>query len=817
MNSKKLSVRTMGTFLGLVCGIVLNHQAVHADTNEQENPRVATSLVETTESTANINNTELSNTNTQTTVTNNQESPNLTDTPTTYPATNDVVGVSNSNVADMNNDASNSDIVNDYSDSVASDNDGTSTVNDTNNVVVNNDESAATNTPLAQGTWGTSKWDYTQDGADYVLTFHAGTLGTGGINQSKEFHDVPNLKSNNYDDSYKQITEIVFDKDVVANVNSSKLFEGLTNLKEIIGLKNLDTANVTNMTNMFSGCESLISLDLSNFDTSNVTDMYEMFQGCKSLTSLDLSNFNTANVTDMEAMFYYCTSLTDLNLSTFDTANVTDMSWMFQGCTSLINLNLNSFNTSNVNRMAMMFESCNSLNSIDLSSFDISNVTNATSMFENCSSLTDLDLSNFDTANLYYSFRMFENCKNLKNIKFGSKFTLSKGGVIAEMFYGCSSLKNLDLSSFYTPVSPDFSYMFYDCTDLTNLDISHLTGEQNKVYIFFNTNNNLAHIVVGPDVRLEFSNIQNRVGQIMPGTNKKVISNDWVAISGYQKGKHYTSDELANLIGRDQITTYEWDIGQSLDDQEVKAVTRTINVHQPNGQVQTENQTAMIERTVHYNDDGTLTYGDWSKAQWDNYPVSAVAGYQASMDNVVAQGIDGDTQDQTVDIYYTPIEQTVTIQYLDPAGNEVGTQTLTGYAGEIYNLHYRVPNGYELIDQPQTTITIDASGKQVIQAYVEDQIAQSSESKTMLRVINVHYPSGATKHENQLAVLHRNLYVDQVTHETIYGTWSTGNFDEYHVPVVNGYTASQPLVQGVTVTSADHSVSTIDIYYSQNS
>ncbi|NUF98162.1 hypothetical protein GYW21_05020 [Lactobacillus mellis] len=36
---------------------------------------------------------------------------------------------------------------------------------------------------IAQGTWGTSKWDYTQEGADYILHLHAGTLGTPKENE----------------------------------------------------------------------------------------------------------------------------------------------------------------------------------------------------------------------------------------------------------------------------------------------------------------------------------------------------------------------------------------------------------------------------------------------------------------------------------------------------------------------------------------------------------------------------------------------------------------------------------------------------------
>jgi surface protein len=83
----------------------------------------------------------------------------------------------------------------------------------------------------------------------------------------------------------------------------------------------------------------LFNLDLSSFDTSNVTDMSYMFYGCNSLTNLDLSSFNTSNVTYMGYMFRGCNSLTNLDLSSFDTSNVTYMKDMmkdmFDGCSSL--------------------------------------------------------------------------------------------------------------------------------------------------------------------------------------------------------------------------------------------------------------------------------------------------------------------------------------------------------------------------------------------------------------------------------------------------------------------------------------------------
>ena len=87
------------------------------------------------------------------------------------------------------------------------------------------------------------------------------------------------------------------------------------------------------MSNMFSGCKSLIDLDLSNFDTKKVTNMENMFLDCISLKNLDLLNFNTSNVVIMCRMFYNCKSLIDLDLSRFDTSKVFNM---YQGKTERV-------------------------------------------------------------------------------------------------------------------------------------------------------------------------------------------------------------------------------------------------------------------------------------------------------------------------------------------------------------------------------------------------------------------------------------------------------------------------------------------------
>ena len=168
-------------------------------------------------------------------------------------------------------------------------------------------------------------------------------------------------------------------------------FTYLQSLKSIEGFEHLNTSQVTDMSRMFEGCESLTALDLSNFDTSKVTVMNRMFAGCESLTALDLSSFNTAKVTDMSWMFNGCDSLTALDISSFNTAKVTDMSCMFADCQSLTALNLSNFDTAKVTDMNGMFWGCKSLMALDLSNFDTAKVTRKSRMFWGCRSLTALD------------------------------------------------------------------------------------------------------------------------------------------------------------------------------------------------------------------------------------------------------------------------------------------------------------------------------------------------------------------------------------------------------------------------------------------
>ena len=99
-------------------------------------------------------------------------------------------------------------------------------------------------------------------------------------------------------------------------------------------ISTIDTSNVANMSNMFTNCSNLTSLDLSIFDTNNVTNMSYMFSACSSLTSLNLSSFNTSSVTNMSSMFRNCSKLTNLNISNFDFTKVISYSNIFDNVPS---------------------------------------------------------------------------------------------------------------------------------------------------------------------------------------------------------------------------------------------------------------------------------------------------------------------------------------------------------------------------------------------------------------------------------------------------------------------------------------------------
>ena len=114
----------------------------------------------------------------------------------------------------------------------------------------------------------------------------------------------------------------------------------------------------------------------------------------------------------------------------------------------------------------------------------------------------------------------------------------------------------------------------------------------------------------------------------------------------------------------------------------------------------------------------------------------------------------------------------------------MGTQKLIGYTGETLIPNYHVPQGYEIISSPQPNVTVDATGKQIIQVNVSHKISQSAETLTKIRTINIHLPNATVKTYRQVAVIKRNIAVDQVTGSKTYGPWHNNSWDAMEIPII---------------------------------
>lgn len=245
---------------------------------------------------------------------------------------------------------------------------------------------------------------------------------------------------------------------IFANKNSARIFLGARffgdrSFIESIDLSNFDTSHVTDMSYMFSGCNSLTSLKgLENFKTSNVTNMAYMFSECSKIAMLDVSNLSTSNVTDISHMFSMCNLITNINgLEKFDTLQVTNMENVFYACESLTSLNLSSWNTSNVTRTESMFSFCSGLRTIDLSNWNTNNFKVVAAMFNKCKNLEAIKgLNNFNTANMTHFSDMFRECVKLSGtITIANPIVSNQYGYNG-MFTECSTDPNVKFIVNYT-------------------------------------------------------------------------------------------------------------------------------------------------------------------------------------------------------------------------------------------------------------------------------------------------------------------------------------------------------------------------------
>jgi surface protein len=169
--------------------------------------------------------------------------------------------------------------------------------------------------------------------------------------------------------------------------------------------------------NMFAGCQ-LLQLTGAT-DTPylyNVFSMESMFTNCINITTINnVDTWNVSGVTNMSGMFRNTTSLNQ-SLNSWNVIGVTNMSSMFRQ--SAYNQPLSGWNVSNVTNMSEMFFNNYQFNQ-PINNWIVSGVTNMSGMFEGTVSTPtpfDQPLSGWNVSNVTNMSQMFRYCKFNKPI-----------------------------------------------------------------------------------------------------------------------------------------------------------------------------------------------------------------------------------------------------------------------------------------------------------------------------------------------------------------------------------------------------------------
>lgn len=258
-------------------------------------------------------------------------------------------------------------------------------------------------------------------------------------------------------------------------VNNKEELKGLIDKRYNINKSELDLSDINvkridNFSELFRDFADVETINISGWDLTNASTLRQMFYGCKNLKEIiGIENLNVFYINDMSYMFFSCSSLKNLNLSKWKPYNLTNASRMFMDCNSLETIvGLEQWPTDNLELCESMFCRCKSLQYINLSKWKLTKVQSLMSMFLDCELLETVNLSNIKVTNVSSMTNMFCKCKKLKHV-YTKGMKPKKLMYISRMFNGCYNLYDLDINDWseYFDVNKlsNISDAFKDCMD----------------------------------------------------------------------------------------------------------------------------------------------------------------------------------------------------------------------------------------------------------------------------------------------------------------------------------------------------------------
>ena len=316
---------------------------------------------------------------------------------------------------------------------------------------------------------------------------------------------------------------------------------------------------------------------------------------------------------------------------------------------------------------------------------------------------------------------------------------------------------------------------------------------------------------------------------------------DYTALPGSVAEVEVTSESLDAVVD----IYYRADDPAIVAGKEEKTITRTINVHLPNGEVQTTKQPVTLTRT-YTKVNGQTKYSEWTTGTWDRFTAPEQTGYTALPGSVAEVEVTSESLDAVVDIYYRADDPAIvagkeektitrTINVHLPNGEVQTTKqpvTLerkyTSVAGSDEKKYgpwtvgrwesFTAPEQAGYTALPGSVAEVEVTSESldaVVDIYYradEAVIESGQEEKTITRTINVHLPNGEVQTITQPVTLVREYTGVAGSDEKNYGPWNTGQWNAFTAPELAGYTAMPGSVASVEVTSESLDV-VVDIYY----
>lgn len=168
-----------------------------------------------------------------------------------------------------------------------------------------------------------------------TITFLNNADRVSHADNGEKTYSMPNITGKPKWKGNTAITKVIFDESIKdwSPTTLKDFFSGLTNLKEIKGLKNLNTENVTSLEGMFENCGSStapLELDLSSINGSKITNINNIFKGSHFRT-INVSFLKNSNIENAKNAFADCSDLEVLNAGDFNFTSITTSDGFFSG------------------------------------------------------------------------------------------------------------------------------------------------------------------------------------------------------------------------------------------------------------------------------------------------------------------------------------------------------------------------------------------------------------------------------------------------------------------------------------------------------